>query len=212
MTLVEGMAKIIARLGPRGRKSLMAIVIVALFLLNLNGVLAASSTSIGDYVWDDQNGDGKQGSVFDVGINGVELELWLDSDGDGRISAGDEKTETTTTDDDGTYFFVGLDPGDYIVKVADSNFESGGTLYDYALTTESNLLPVHLGEGEAYSEADFGYEALASPGGPGDSDEPTAVTLSSFMASSASGGASHWQGLAVLATLAASGTLWIRRR
>ena len=224
MALLEGMGKIIAWLGQRGRKSLVAIAIAALFVLNLNVALASdgdsawhgpasattlssSSASIGDYVWDDQNGDGKQGSVFDVGINGVELELWLDNNGDGQVSPGDEKTGTTTTDNGGRYLFIGLDAGDYIVKVADSNFESGGPLHDYALTTDNNPLSVHLGEGEAYSGADFGYVAVAYPA------EPTAVTLSSFMASSASRGASfHWPWLAVLATLAAGGTLWIRRR
>jgi hypothetical protein len=210
MILLESMGKMTAWLGQRGRKCLMAITIVALFLLNLNGALAASSASIGDYVWDDQDGDGEQGSEFDVGINGVALELWLDNDGDGWISAGDEKIGTVTTDGNGTYFFSGLVAGDYVVKVANSNFEPGGALYDYALTTESNLLPVHLGEGEAHNGADFGYEALASPGDPG---EPTAVTLSSYMASSASRSASfHWPGLAVLAMLAVGGTLWIRRR
>lgn len=215
MTSLEGMGKLAARLGQWGRKSLMAVALVALFLLNLNVILAASSGSIGDYVWDDQDGDGKQGSEFDVGINGVELELWLDNDGDGQVSPGDEKTGTTTTDDDGGYLFAGLVPGDYVVKVADSNFESGGPLYDYALTTDNNPLPVHLGEGEAYSGADFGYEALASPGGP---DEPTTVTLSSFMAfsgltgSASRGESSHWPWLAALGTLVAGGTLWIRRR
>ena len=212
MALLEGTGKMTAWLGQKGRKSLIAIAIAASFMFNLNGALAAGSASIGDYVWDDQDGNGEQGSEFDVGINGVELELWLDNDGDELVSAGDEKTGNATTDDHGAYFFSGLVPGDYVVKVADSNFESGGVLYDYALTTESNLLPVHLGEEGAYSEADFGYEALASPGGPGGPGEPTAVSLSSFVASSASQGEFQWPGLAVLATLAAGGAQWIRQR
>jgi hypothetical protein len=214
MVLLEGVAKMTAWLGPRGRKSLIAIAIVALFLLNLNVGLAAGSASIGDYVWDDQNGDGEQGSEFDMGINDVELELWLDNNGDGRVSDGDMPLGTTTTDSDGRYLFVGLDPGDYIVKVADSNFASGGPLYDYALTTDSDFLSVHLGEGETYNEADFGYEALASPA----PTEPTAVSLSSFMASSGLAGSAsrgtsfHWPWLMVFVTLAAGGSLWIRRQ
>ena len=187
--------------------SLIAIVIVALFLLNLNGALAASSASIGDYVWDDQDGDGQQGSEFDVGINGVVVELHKDDVWQENFITQDNPD----TGDPGWYLFENLGAGSYVVKVADSNFEPGGALYNYALTTESNLLSVHLGEGDMYSEADFGYEALASPGGPGGPAEPTAITLSSFVASSASGGASHWPGLAVLATLAAGGILWMRQ-
>ena len=118
------------------------------------------------------------------------------------------KKGTATTGDDGSYLFTGLVLGDYVVKVADSSFESERALYSYALTTDNNPLSVHLAEGEAYSGADFGYVAVAYPAGP----DPTAVTLSSFMASSASRGGSHWPGMAVLATLAAGGALWIRQR
>ncbi len=205
MTLLEDMGKTIARLGPKGRKGLMAIVIVALSLFNLNVALAAGSASIGDYVWDDQNGDGEQGSQFDVGINGVVVELYQD----GVWQESFTTKNHPDTGDPGWYLFENLDAGNYVVRVADSNFESGGTLCDYALTTANNPLSVHLGEGEAYSGADFGYEALASPAGPA---EPTAVTLSSFVASSASERASHWPGLTVVAMLVAGGTLWIRRR
>ncbi len=205
MTLFEGAGKMTVWLGQKRRKSLMAIIIVALFLLNLNGTLAAGSASIGDYVWDDQDGDGKQGSEFDVGINGVVVELYKD----GVWQENFTTQNHPDAGDPGWYLFDNLDAGNYVVKVADSNFESGGTLYDYALTTDNNPLSVHLAEGEAYSGADFGYEALASPAGPA---EPTAVSLSSFMVSSASQEASRWPGLAVLATLAAGGTLWIRRR
>jgi hypothetical protein len=206
MTLLEGTGKMTAWLGQRGRKSLMAIAVMALFLFNLNVAWADGPASIGDYVWDDQDGDGKQGSEFDVGINGVVVELYRDGVW--------QETFTTQnhpdTGDPGWYLFENLGAGNYVVKVADSNFESGGTLYDYALTTDNHPLTVHLGEGEAYGGADFGYEALASPAGPAD---PTAVVLSSFVASSTSFEASsHWPWLAVLATLAAGGTLWIRRQ
>ena len=208
MTLLEGTGKMTARLGHKGRKSLIATAIVALFLVSLNVAWADGSASIGDYVWDDQDGDGKQGSEFDVGINGVVVELYED----GVWRENFTTQNNPDTGDPGWYLFENLGGGNYVVKVADSNFESEGTLHNYASTTDNNPQSVHLGEGEAYSEADFGYEALASPTGPGGNDEPTAVTVSSFMASSASGVVSHWPGLAVLATLAAGGALWIRRR
>ena len=205
MVLLEGMGKITAWLGQRERKGLMAIAVAALFLLNLNGALAAGSASIGDYVWDDQNGDGEQGSEFDVGINSVVVELYKD----GVWQESFTTQNNPDTGDPGWYLFENLGAGNYVVKVADSNFESGGPLYDYVLTTDRPFLSVHLEEGEAYSEADFGYEALASPVPA----EPTAVTLSSFAAASANQGAPlHWPWLVALATLAAGGAFSIRRR
>lgn len=206
---------------------MMVIAVVALFLLNLNGALAAgddnawhgsasattlssSPASIGDYVWDDQNGDGEQGTVFDVGINGVVVELYKD----GVWQENFTTQNNPDTGDPGWYLFENLDAGNYVVKVADSNFESGGTLHDYALTTDNNPLSVHLGEGDAYGEADFGYEALASPAG----SEPTAVTLTSFAtrsraASSVSQGAFlPWSCLVGLTALGMGSVLWVRRR
>ena len=195
MTLLESIAKMAAWLGQRGRKSLMAIVIAALFLLNLNGAWAAGSASISGYVWYDDDGDG----VFDQGedgLEGVTVSLYRDNDG---ILMG-----TQTSSQDGSYQFSNLSAGDYIVQVAETHTAG---LAEYALTTDKSL-PISLEEGENCSDANFGYEGVASPAGPA----PTAVILSSFIASSVSRGASPGPGLAVLAMLATGGTLWIRRR
>jgi hypothetical protein len=201
MALLEGMGKMTAQLGQRGRKGLMAMAIAALFLLNLNGALAASSASISGYVWYDDNGN----TVWDEaesGLAGVTVELY------NVLEPGN--TYTRTTAEDGSYQFTGLPAGDYIVQVSETVTLG---LAEYALTTD-NPLPISLEEGEKCSDANFGYEALASTGGPA---EPTAVTLSSFMASSGLAGSAsqgtsfHWPWLAVLATLAAGGSLWIRR-
>jgi len=244
----------------------MAIAVVALFVLNLNGALAAPATalssslgSIGNYVWIDASSSGigiQENS--EVGINGVELELWLD-DGDGVFEETEDThesswTRTTAnnaeTGNPGWYLFDGLSAGIYFVRIAPAEFDSGGTLDKYTATApnqgsddivdsdgdnptcpysptigshtcpggdsqyEDNILATATltegAEGNVDDDLtiDFGvvpvaYEAPA---------EPTAVILSSFMASSASQGASHWPGLAVLATLAAGGALWIRQR
>ena len=244
----------------------MAIAVVALFVLNLNGALAAPATalssslgSVGNYVWIDasSSGIGIQESS-EVGINDVELELWLD-DGDGVFELDADThnpdwTRTTAnnpeTGEPGWYLFDGLSAGTYFVRIAPDEFDFGGTLYEYTPTApnqgsddttdsdgdnpdcpydpnlgthtcpggdsqyEDNILAAATLTEDAAGNVDddltidFGvvpvaYEAPA---------EPTAVTLSSFMASSASQGASRWPWLAVLATLAAGGTLWIRRR
>ena len=212
MALLVSVGKMTARLGQRGRKSLMVITVAILFLLNLSGALAAGddsawpgpasattlsspSASISGYVWYDDNGDG----VFDQGEGGLEgVTVYLYRDNDGVL------VDTQTSAQDGSYRFSDLSAGDYIVQVP-KTVTLG--LAEYALTTD-NPLPISLEEGEDRSDVNFGYEGVASPAGPA----PTAVTLSSFMASSVSRGASfHWPWLPVLATLAAGGILWIRR-
>lgn len=67
---------------------------------------------IGDFVWQDDNGDG----IWDrnePGIDGVELTLWYDSNGDGTLNA----STTTTTDPSGYYAFTNLPAGNYRVEV-----------------------------------------------------------------------------------------------
>ena len=63
--------------------------------------------SIGDFVWNDTNGDGVQ-DPGETGIPGVTITLY-DSNGD--------VIATTTTDDNGNYVFDNLPAGDYTVVV-----------------------------------------------------------------------------------------------
>lgn len=63
--------------------------------------------SLGDYVWEDANGDGIQGrSLFEPGVADVLVTL-LDESG--------ETVATTTTGSDGRYLFADLRPGTYVV-------------------------------------------------------------------------------------------------
>ncbi|CAK8724592.1 hypothetical protein KKHLCK_14480 [Candidatus Electrothrix laxa] len=88
------------------------------------------SLSIGDFIWHDLNGDGIQ-DAGESGLNGVEVELYLDSDGDGLWDApgdgasdDDEVLIRTTTTVDGRYDFTGIPAGNYFVKLPDSNFDT----------------------------------------------------------------------------------------
>jgi len=121
---------------------------------------------VGGCVWNDDNGDTVRDEI-EVGIAGVTIDLYCDNDGDGVLGPNDTYLDTQTTAEDGSYQFSNLSAGDYIVQVTDT----GDVLTDYALTTDNNPLLVHLEEGQAYSGADFGYEAVAYPG-------DTAATLS----------------------------------
>ena len=64
------------------------------------------TASLGDFVWDDLNGDGLQ-DAGEPGVEGVTVNLY---DGDGNLVG------TTTTDADGLYAFTDLAPGDYVVE------------------------------------------------------------------------------------------------
>ena len=102
--------------------------------------------NIGDYVWvDDGPTAGLQeptGVPSDTGgINGVEMELWVDVDADGTFSeTADSLVKTMTTTDNpvtgegGWYLFTNLSPGTYFVRIAPQEFDSGGTLFNYGPT------------------------------------------------------------------------------
>ena len=85
---------------------------------------------IGNQIWRDVTG-GTAG-VFDPATDqplaGVSVDLWLDTNGNGVIDAGvDNFLRRTTTDSNGEYEFLGLEPEDYIVEISDV----GGVLTGY---------------------------------------------------------------------------------
>ncbi|MEZ5039334.1 MAG: SdrD B-like domain-containing protein [Saprospiraceae bacterium] len=88
------------------------------------------TTSLGDYVWEDLNGNGIQDDG-DTGVEGVTVNL---KDESGEV------IETTTTGPDGSYSFTGLDPGTYSVQFV---LPSG---YQYS--------PVNIGDDALDSDAD----------------------------------------------------------
>ncbi|MEZ5039338.1 MAG: SdrD B-like domain-containing protein [Saprospiraceae bacterium] len=88
------------------------------------------TTSLGDYVWEDLNGNGIQDDG-DTGVEGVTVNL---KDESGEV------IETTTTGPDGSYSFTGLDPGTYSVQFV---LPSG---YQYS--------PLNIGDDALDSDAD----------------------------------------------------------
>jgi hypothetical protein len=114
----------------------------------------------------DDNCNGQQDESASLGINGVKVNLWQDSNGDGQIGTGDSILATTTTQNDtcghpGWYEFAHLWPGDYIVQIDSSNFNSGQPLHGMELISGSQSgpepYPKTLAEGENHLNADFGY-------------------------------------------------------
>jgi len=125
------------------------------------GYQPQGTSSIGDYVWNDVDGDGKQ-DTSEPGITGVVVTLYQDQDGDGVVDTEDAVVSTATTDANGGYLFDYLAAGNYIVKVDDSNFGTSQPLGSLTHTNPQtgvvdNLHTVALGSAEDYLEADFGY-------------------------------------------------------
>ncbi|MFP4031040.1 MAG: SdrD B-like domain-containing protein, partial [Desulfococcaceae bacterium] len=110
---------------------------------------------IGDFVWNDLNGDGIQDDG-EPGISGVTV--YLDLNGNG-LRDGDEPA--AVTDADGGYLIGGLPAGTYTARVDSTAVPEG-----FALSSESDALERTLIPGETRLDADFGYRRI--DGGIGD--------------------------------------------
>jgi uncharacterized repeat protein (TIGR01451 family) len=95
-----------------------------------------SLVSLGDQVWFDVNDNGRL-DAGEVGVPGVAVELYQDTNGDGIFTPGaDAYLSTTTTITNGFYLFDNLQPSfyptqTYLVVVTSTNFSGAGTLVDY---------------------------------------------------------------------------------
>lgn len=101
--------------------------------------IQAVSLSLGNYVWLDNNNDGKVDSDEPPVPNGVLVELL-----DGAGAPLNQTTQTTN----GFYRFTGLNIGEYRVRLAASNFAAGGLLQLYSHSTGVNQ------EGDPNSDGD----------------------------------------------------------
>ncbi len=82
------------------------------------GIYLECKNKIGDFVWHDSNANGVQ-DTGEKGIAGVVVELIQGS-----------STSTKTTDVNGYYEFTNLSNGTYGVRVAASNYSTGGALFN----------------------------------------------------------------------------------
>ena len=112
--------------------------------------------TIGDYVWNDLNGDGVQDGS-ESGIAGVTVEL---RDDQGTVVA------TDVTDANGEYLFENVVPGTYTVTVDPSSLPAGVSIptYDLDGTATPNEASVTVAEGDERLDVDFGYQPAASIG------------------------------------------------
>ena len=94
------------------------------------------SYQLGNTVWLDLDEDGVH-DADEAGIAGVEVQLWtVDAAGDPVAQIG-----TTSTDANGNYLFTGLDAGEYIVAIADTQIADGAPLSGLESTDGNGVAP-----------------------------------------------------------------------
>ena len=89
--------------------------------------------ALGNRVWFDSNNDGIQ-DAGEPGIGNVTVTLYTD-DGTGNPGT---PLATDTTDGDGYYLFNNLVPGDYIVVIDDTNFDTTGSLFGFSSSPDGD--------------------------------------------------------------------------
>ena len=95
--------------------------------------------SLGSLVWDDINNNGVFESGTESGIPNVTVELYSDTDSNGAFTPGtDALLTSTTTDGSGEYLFSNLFPGDYVLRIPQSEFEPGGDLEELSASSTGN--------------------------------------------------------------------------
>ncbi len=122
--------------------------------------------AIGDRVWIDADGDGKQ-DAEEPGIPGVTLTLYHDPDGNGVYDTP-YPGGTTTTNSTGYYIFDNLPPGAYVVRVTPppgytqtGDPDLWGAWCSTACDNQTTT-PVIIAPGDVFLNADFGYQPPAS--------------------------------------------------
>ena len=139
-----------------------------------NNPTLGTTGAIGDYVWLDVEGDGRQGTA-EVGIPGVAVDLYT-AGPDGLFGTGDDVLHASTvTDNTGHYIFDDLPQDAYVVKIPTppSGYTQSGDPDRPAQTCvtcdNQTTTPILVSPGDVYVGADFGYTpTTATVGAIGD--------------------------------------------
>ena len=116
--------------------------------------------SIGDFVWNDSDGEGDQ-DAGEPGIAGVVVQLYKDTDGIiGLNTSTDTYIGQTTTNGYGKYLFSGLDDGNYIAHIPGGQavLSSFTETNDDDVSVAGEQQSASITSGASNLNADFGYE------------------------------------------------------
>ncbi len=110
--------------------------------------------SIGNYIWLDRDGDGRQ-DKDEEGLENIHVKLtWAGPDG--RFGTDDDKVWRTDTNHNGHYLFENLPAGKYKVKVRERDVAKYIQTYEHG-SNLNNQIEITLRDGKYYKKADFGY-------------------------------------------------------
>ncbi len=110
------------------------------------------TSTIGGRVFGDANKNGTSDSG-ENGIRGVTVELVDDVNGNRQVDAGERVLATDTSAADGSYSFTGLLPGQFVVRVTDTE----GRLTTATATTATSGALTDTRVGATLAGPDFGY-------------------------------------------------------
>jgi Ca2+-binding RTX toxin-like protein len=83
--------------------------------------------TLGNLVWEDTDANGLFNGL-ETGINDVVVNLYVDVNTNGVLDVGDGAAIATTTTAGGGLYSFSVLPGDYLVQIDATNFQSGGAL------------------------------------------------------------------------------------
>lgn len=113
-----------------------------------------SQTIIGDFIWNDVNGNGVQDGGPEVGLGGVTLDAYHDANNNDLVDGGDLLLGTVTTDGAGAYSFGLPNLLNFVIDVTDT----GAVLTGFTLTGGTDPVGVDLAVGGTNNNVDFGYQ------------------------------------------------------
>ena len=120
------------------------------------------TSSIGDLVWYDNNGNGLyEPASGENGVAGAYVMLYEDTNGNGIFDGDiDVQIGGTATASDGSYLLDNLAPGTYFVQVYEQSVRPEGcpSCVPNLMPTTATKVKVELDPNEAYVDADFGYK------------------------------------------------------
>ncbi len=139
------------------------------------------TVSLGSTVYNDVDNDGFQG-MGEVGIPNVIVQLFDSIDQeipvgpDGILGTPDDAPGGMMTDMNGNYYFENLAPGNYYVLLPGDNFQAGGALEVYAVSSDTTYNRF-AGETDPDDNVDGDDDGIQS-GGPGTEVRSEIITLS----------------------------------
>ena len=128
--------------------------------LKVDQIEIENVSSLGDYVWYDDDNDGVQ-DADEIGVEGIQVDLFQE------INGGIQFVSSTTTDVNGFYLFEPLAQGEYYIEVSNLPLD-----YDFTIQNatsddlDSDIFPnglsevVSLASGECYEDLDAGINDI----------------------------------------------------